>query len=79
MKNKQFALRLRKVRKLLEASQEQMAKHLGMSIEMYRELENGAKTPNMTARAHVNKRVERLLEICGLETEKTNTAQRKRK
>lgn len=67
MRNKQFAAYLRKIKDLLEATDEQMAKHLRMSVESYRALESGAKTLTLTARKRINKRIEQLLKICGIE------------
>lgn len=61
-----LAIRLLEVKKLLQANDEQMAKHLRMSVASYRDLESGARILPLAKRMRINKRIEGLLDRCGL-------------
>lgn len=66
MKQKTFRHTLWEVRRKLQASPKQMARHMKVDLRTYLNWEWGAKIPTVTERKQIIKRAERLLDICGL-------------
>lgn len=63
---KEFAADLLRGRSMLQASKTQMAKHMRMDVARYEALESGAIVLPVIERKRLKRRVERLLELCGL-------------
>lgn len=67
MKRKTLAAILIEGRTTLEMNQQQMAKHMRIGVAAYEALESGAKVLPLQQREALRKRVNTLLEKCGLE------------
>jgi hypothetical protein len=62
---------LLQAKQLLQANDQQMAKHMRMDLERYKALEGGALVLPIVKRKAVRKNAERLLDICGINTEQS--------
>lgn len=61
--------RIIEVKELLQADEKQMARHLCLNLSIYRELEKGARVLPLPFQKKIERRLERLLRICGINTE----------
>lgn len=61
-----MAKRINEVKQLLEADDKRMARHLKLSYKYYKSLESGARILPLPAQRRIEKRMEGLLERCGL-------------
>lgn len=66
MSRSYLAGRMQQVKKQLEANDEQMAKHLKISVTSYQALESGARIIPLADRQRLFKRLDGLLDKCGL-------------
>lgn len=63
---KPLAKKIIEVKEKLEADEKQMARHLKLSLEVYKDLESGARILPLPAKRNLERRMEGLLERCGL-------------
>lgn len=63
---KPLKTRIIEVRGLLQADEEEMARHLRLSVDDYKAIERGARVLPLSSRRTLEKRLQRLLDICGL-------------
>jgi DNA-binding XRE family transcriptional regulator len=63
---KPFKNRIIQVKNILQANEKQMARHLRISLADYKAIESGAKVLPLPAQKTIERRMERLLELCGL-------------
>lgn len=66
MKKSPLKIRVAQARELLQADEKQMARYLGMNLDTYRAIESGGRNLPVVAQNSVMKRLERLLDKCGL-------------
>lgn len=66
MKNSEFIEKIKKTQELLEATDKQLAKHMRLEHKYFMKLKNGERTLTVVKRRRLVKRLERLLELCGL-------------
>lgn len=58
--------KLKETKSKLEADEKQMARHMRMSLSEYKAIESGARVLPLPAQKTVERRMERLLDACGL-------------
>ena len=67
MMKKPFKNRLIEVRELLQADEEQTARHLRLSVRDYRALESGGRVLPLPSQMTLERRLKELLKRCGIE------------
>ena len=67
MRKISIATRMKEVKSLLEANDKQMARYLRLSLVAYKAIENGARVLPLPTQKTLEKRLDSLLDICGLE------------
>jgi ribosomal protein S4 len=68
MQRKSLAKKIEETRELLQANDKQMARHLRMSLGDYEAIKSGARVLPLPAQKTLERRLEGLLERCGLES-----------
>ena len=66
MRKKSLAQKINETKLLLEANDKQMARHLRMSLGDYEAVAGGHRVLPLPAVKTMERRLERLLDICGL-------------
>lgn len=66
MKKAPLKQQIAKAKEVLQADEKQMARYLGMNLDTYRAIERGGRNLPVVAQNSVMKRLERLLDKCGL-------------
>lgn len=66
MRGKTLATRIKETKIKLQANDYQMSKHLRVSLANYKALESGAKVLPLPTQKTLERRMEGLLERCGL-------------
>lgn len=66
MRRKPLTTKLQETKTLLEANDKQMARHLRIKLSDYKAIASGARVLPLPAAKTLEKRLERLLEICGI-------------
>jgi ribosomal protein S4 len=62
--------KLKETQNKLQADDKQMARHLRLSLAQFKEIESGARVLPLPAQKTLERRMERLLQRCGLESSK---------
>lgn len=66
MQRKSLAAKIREIRNKLQADEKQMARHMRLSLADYLAIESGRLILPLPAQKTLEKRAERLLDVCGL-------------
>lgn len=63
---KTLSSKLIDAKKILQADEKQMAKHLKITLTSYKEIESGARVLPLPAQISIERRIEGLMKRCGL-------------
>jgi hypothetical protein len=69
MPRKSLVQKINKTKELLQANDKQMARHLRMPLPVFKDLEKGARVLPLPSQKTLERRLEGLLERCGLRLE----------